>query len=380
MSHLSGAAILVGKSSSNLLFVLLVQMAQLPFLLFAITLGGVAVDQIIAVFMLLVCLTFLLASIGLLLSVVSITNNRAIGATVVVAIAAATFVAARFEGIWSIGQTPLPFIDCAALVAVAVAGFLCSLLAFARETTVLHVEHSEQREPIPIREKDDPVTWKEYHFQCGLRSGRYFKLLLATGLFALGRADLLDQFAWSMWMAGLILIEFGYQVSGIFGEEYAQGTLATLYALPEQKGTIFDRKFTGRLRAIAPIYLIGAVLLLVIFPTGYAMMMGGGIGLMLVLPPYGMLCVMLSVHIQRHPMIIAGMSLGLLFASFGLAVLPAILIHPAIIMIWGPVVYIGLNVLLLIKLRERLAEVTGRQKTKTKAPKAKRIPPPLPRS
>jgi ABC-type transport system involved in multi-copper enzyme maturation permease subunit len=377
-SQLSVIAILLGKSGSSLIIVLLVQVAQLPFLLFAITLGGITVEQVLAVFVLLASYTVLLAAVGLLCSVFSSSNNRAISVTIVPALAGAIFVGHEFGNLWIVGQPRSQLANCATLLGLAGACLLIALQAFHREATCERQEEGGQREPIPIGPKEDPITWKEYHFQCGVRGGRYFKLGLAVVLFFVGRTGWLSTFEWSLAFAALVVMEFGYQVTAIFGEEYAQGTLGMLYALPQGRGTVFDRKFNGRLRAIIPIYLIGAVLLGVIFPAGYGVMMGIGFGLAFVLIPYGMLCALLSLYVQRHPTVIAGLSLGLLFAVMGITVLPVTAILPAFAILWAPCVYIGLCFALAFALRDRLAEVTGgRRKDSQQVPP--KLPPPLPR-
>jgi hypothetical protein len=360
-SQLSGLAILFGKSASTLVAILLILLAQLPFLLFGITLGGIAIHQIISVFVLLFCGTVLLASVGLLCSVCSRSGNRAISATLVPALAGMIALAVEFESIWN-SPTPRPqLLHCVFILAAAACCFLLGHLRFALERPA-EPDQNSQRPPIPIKSDEDPITWKEYHFQCGPRIERLFKGGVAVGLFVVGRLDLLPSTYWAFALGALLLVEFGYQVAAIFGEEYAQGTLATIYALPGGKGNVFERKLTARIRAVAPLYILGCLLLLVIHPKGYLMMMGVAVALMLIILPYGMLTVLLSVHIQRHSMVTAGLGIGLLLGIAALCIFPAYFIVGKLFILWVPVAYVIVNIFLFRALRVRLAEVTGRSK------------------
>ncbi len=70
--HLAGVSplgLLLGKSTSRLISVLLVFLAQLPFALLAITLGGITVRQIIAIDVSLAAFLIMVANVALLLSV-----------------------------------------------------------------------------------------------------------------------------------------------------------------------------------------------------------------------------------------------------------------------------------------------------------------------
>jgi hypothetical protein len=79
MTGLSPLAILLGKSTARLVNTLLLIGAQLPFMLLAVTMGGLAVGQVLAGFVMLLGFTFFLANLGLLWSVIA---DRTSGAAV----------------------------------------------------------------------------------------------------------------------------------------------------------------------------------------------------------------------------------------------------------------------------------------------------------
>lgn len=70
MTDLNGVTILLGKSTSRLVGALLLLLVQVPFVLLAVTLGGVGVVQIVAAYATLLAYLFLLSNLALLYSVI----------------------------------------------------------------------------------------------------------------------------------------------------------------------------------------------------------------------------------------------------------------------------------------------------------------------
>jgi ABC-type transport system involved in multi-copper enzyme maturation permease subunit len=70
MTNLDALSILMGKSTSRLVGALFILAAQLPFMLVAVTMGGLAVRQVLAGFVCLLGYVFLIANVGLFCSVV----------------------------------------------------------------------------------------------------------------------------------------------------------------------------------------------------------------------------------------------------------------------------------------------------------------------
>jgi ABC-type transport system involved in multi-copper enzyme maturation permease subunit len=80
MTSLSAVTILLGKGTSRLVGCALLLAAQVPFTLLAITLGGVALNQILASYVALGAYLFLLANLGLLASTLAPRTQTASGA------------------------------------------------------------------------------------------------------------------------------------------------------------------------------------------------------------------------------------------------------------------------------------------------------------
>lgn len=70
MTDLNGVTILLGKSTSRLIGALLLLLVQVPFVLLAVTLGGVGVIQIVAAYATLLAYLFLLCNLALVFSVI----------------------------------------------------------------------------------------------------------------------------------------------------------------------------------------------------------------------------------------------------------------------------------------------------------------------
>lgn len=87
MTGMSPATILLGKSTSRLFEVLLLLLAQLPFTLLAVMLGGVSRHQVFSAYCTLLSFTFLVANLALLFSVLCRRTTGASGGTAAVLVA-----------------------------------------------------------------------------------------------------------------------------------------------------------------------------------------------------------------------------------------------------------------------------------------------------
>jgi hypothetical protein len=81
MTGLSPVAILLGKSTGRVIAMALLLLAQLPFTMLCITLGGIAASQIMAAYAALLGLIVLMANLALLWSVICRTGNAAMSLT-----------------------------------------------------------------------------------------------------------------------------------------------------------------------------------------------------------------------------------------------------------------------------------------------------------
>jgi len=75
MTGISPLVLLLGKSTSRMIFVLVLLTVQLPFTLLAITMGGVTLSQVLAVYLALASFVFLVANLGLMCSVRAKNNS-----------------------------------------------------------------------------------------------------------------------------------------------------------------------------------------------------------------------------------------------------------------------------------------------------------------
>ena len=77
LANISPLAILLGKSTNRVLSTILIFVAQFPFALLAITLGGITISQIFATYVALAGFLFLIANLSLLASVISRKSSEA---------------------------------------------------------------------------------------------------------------------------------------------------------------------------------------------------------------------------------------------------------------------------------------------------------------
>ncbi len=84
MTNLNALSILLGKTVSRLLAALLLLLAQFPFTLLAITLGGVSIQQIVAVYCTLAAYTLLLCGVAVFCSVIARRTSTAAVMTLVI--------------------------------------------------------------------------------------------------------------------------------------------------------------------------------------------------------------------------------------------------------------------------------------------------------
>lgn len=86
MAGLNHLGILLGKSTNRLIRVILLLVVQFPFMLLAVTLGGVTTQQIVAAYVDLIAYTVLLANVALVCSVIFDRGGRAAACTTVLVV------------------------------------------------------------------------------------------------------------------------------------------------------------------------------------------------------------------------------------------------------------------------------------------------------
>ncbi|MCA9039110.1 MAG: ABC transporter permease [Planctomycetaceae bacterium] len=86
MTGMSPLVLLLGKSTSRLIYALILLSVQVPFVLLSITLGGVMLNQIIAAYVGLAAFLIMVANFGLLASVIGRNSRQAIALMVILAV------------------------------------------------------------------------------------------------------------------------------------------------------------------------------------------------------------------------------------------------------------------------------------------------------
>lgn len=233
MTNLNPLSILLGKSTNRLFMALLYLAAQFPFTLLAVTLGGVAVEQVIAAYVALAAYIVLLANLALFFSVLCrrtyaaafLTFGTLAGAVACMLIAsgivetmsnlgmitdpesavarlprrlAECTIAFRLGEVLSTGFTGGPL--CAQVIsngAIAAGFFLSSWLLFdvvtrgqlgaetgpARPAATARTLHGRRRLFAPARPGRHAVLWKDRHFLHNGKMGMLLRSLLLAGLF-----------------------------------------------------------------------------------------------------------------------------------------------------------------------------------------------------
>ena len=318
MTNLSPLAILLGKSTTRLCGALLLLISQVPFTMLAVTLGGVSVGQITAVYCTLGAYLLLLSNLALFFSVVC---ARTAGASILTGIVLFVFLAGHeivpeikalldhlhlastrelsettkaALAVWAdihpgerlgeilatgFGEGPVGF-QVISNAALGVAFFLLAWGSF-------HLFCTDQHEAKPRRALfgkgtshfrffsygrpgKHPIIWKDFHFMTGGKMVLIGKLLV-YGIVALmiwwedraGRS-------WTRWsvvgyatmgiMGTALSCEIAIIVSRVFRQERRWHTLASLGTLPDSLNRIAYQKLLGCALTLGPVlfyFLLG---------------------------------------------------------------------------------------------------------------------------
>ena len=279
LTRLSPVALLAGLSGSWQITALSILAAQLPFTILCIALGGVAIDQIVAAYVVLGCNLLLVANASLFFSVIFrrrgraailmillvvgyqmlpyllsnfLWGNTAAGMTAWLAQLPATRLQSILSGSgYSFGAAELFDLGAGALF------FLLSWLAWDRfcahepATASSRFAKGGQRPPRPVWSW--PLVWKDFVFitygRVGLvaRSVVYLAILTIF-LFFTGSSPETEDLAvfflvmgvWGIWLEGSVY------ASRVVSSEIRDRTLSTLAVLPLTHHQIIHRKKTPR--------------------------------------------------------------------------------------------------------------------------------------
>ena len=309
MANMSRGAILLGKSTSRLLSSVLLLCIQFPFLLLAITLGGVLYGQVGAAAVALLSFLAFTANVGLLFSVICKRSGSAVAFTVLVTLF-------RFIGPWfapavlgpiatsgrlpgALGDNLASFVawfeqtsPASRLSAIMLTGFAespispqvvfdlaASVVCFGLAWLLFDRFTEDEKSGDPSRGLvfrrrgkfrflsagrvwRDPLFWKDFHFLAGGWSMLIVKLVAYALIIAIiagamwyanGRITL-DEIGGAaviaMFIAGIV--ELSVIASRIFHDEWKWKTLDALLLLPKPIARIGWSKLAGALFALAP--------------------------------------------------------------------------------------------------------------------------------
>jgi hypothetical protein len=310
MAGVGPAALLLGKSTTRLIAVLLLLAVEFPFVLLSITLGGVTMTQVLAMAVALAAYLIFVANLGLFCSVVATNTRRAstmVTLTLVVLVVAFPILA-EFLGLWirtliedsitkwclsafakwvdrlsmwsrifaitstGFDESPLSWqVECHFAAALALFGV--SWAGFERFTrdrnsvgllSKIFVRSSVKRPRRHIgRAWNMALTWKDFNFVAGgtrILIGKFILyFLIIGGLFWLMTHDVVrpeyQKVLGGAAMCSMMVaaaIELGLIASRIFREEVRANTLALLIMLPKATWQIACDKAACALPALIP--------------------------------------------------------------------------------------------------------------------------------
>ncbi len=397
MTGLNPFAVLFAKSTARLVEALVLMASTLPLALLAVTLGGVTVMQVLAVYVALATWLALVANLGLFWSVVCRTANAATGAglatVVVVPIALLLLmelfggvkgscgwvvwlgtqsVFARLNEIFTVGYDGGLYAPSDGMhLAVALTLFLMSWLWFGGVRGAFGDEASGEAGPRPVvalapgqrptlsllaagrpRIAGAALAWKEFHFACGGRPGLVIWVTLPVLLTVILRMaenqGLADRHTWG-WELGFItaialIVRVGGCLSHLISAENRAGTLDDLVGLPFPPWSLYLAKAGGVAMAVAPLVIMCAVSWLLVVMENIAnasahdinemaVMVGG---LLLEVADFWLWCAALSLALPRGAFAVA--CLATVIANLAAGMVLAALFHntpgDAIVFFW----------------------------------------------
>jgi hypothetical protein len=363
MAGLRPVAILLAKSTARFYDAVMLFAVLLPFTMLAVTLGGVSTTQVLAIAIALAAYIFLLANLGLLLSVLRPTTQSASGMMVLVLIlfyvvpmffwsyplgrfineATVWF---RIQEILTTGYSGGVFsLQLWASLGLGIGAFVVSLLIFDR---CVRDEDAQAPERMSVRANSRlrlfgvsrapagiaAVTWKDFHFGCGGRTmsmikplmmltlvGVYFMVINIMGFssqFASVEAKHVGislQFIALLWL----VFEFAIHLSKIFAQEVRGETLTGLLSLPYTAAELAYAKLRAALLAMLPaigVLVLGICMAPDEFVKGASEMLTNTAGWMVIfmIVFFWHACAYLSLTLRRSPLIAAlGLVIGIQF-------------------------------------------------------------------
>ncbi|MBX3450143.1 MAG: hypothetical protein KF777_11310 [Planctomycetaceae bacterium] len=312
MTGLNPLGILLGKSTSRLVQVLLLLAVQVPFTFLSITLGGITMDQIVAAYAALIAFAILVANVGLLHSVVCRSGGTAAGMTfmwyilycfcwpigngLILELNARGVTATTPTGSWLLAiagwirdanvhaaiETIMVtgFADSpisSQVISNTVVGAICFLLSwslfdiFTRNLGPTMQTRGFALRPTsrirflsPGRAWKGGLVWKDFHFIAGGWPLQLVKLFLYLGAYpAIVAADMYANYGTAFFSESLtaaylvvlcvgLVIEIALLSSRLFHDEVKGQTMSSLLMLPRSVADIGYSKAVGCLLSLGP--------------------------------------------------------------------------------------------------------------------------------
>ena len=322
MTELNPIAILLGKSTSRLIGALLLLLVQVPFIMLAVTLGGVGLPQILAAYGTLLAYMFFLCNLALLFSVVfRNTTTAAVAALLVLVLfffghywaayieqsTASSYPMNLNRGVWPILTAVIGFWHDATpserLGAIFQTGFTGPVVGFQIWSNlamgifffviawiVFDPCTREEKDSAPARQwlwrrtsrrsripshviGAKAITWKDFTFLGGGKFGLVLKFLVMAVLVAVINIFVLESGSRVTWegegatLIGVSLIStivwLALEASRIFKDEVRWKTLSSLMTLPISVPELAYRKVAGALIGTLPLlafFVVGVIL------------------------------------------------------------------------------------------------------------------------
>lgn len=293
MTGIGPFSMIISKSSSKMLVAIMLILAQFPFTLLAITMGGISLNQILSVYLTLICYTVLVANAALFFSVICSKSAQAATLTFIFLLLI-NFLAP----LWQYTEFLCPFIRTNEILTTGFSGnpvdnpqiwgsLLVSLFFFGLSISLFNFFSRKNTGTSSIRfpgttKKSrfrlfkisrvwrEPIIWKEFNFCTGGLFAMTVLIILVLmiigtvfflGYYFDGRIPSRQDTGWWFIAMALILIfvEGVYISASLFSKEIWDKTHPILLLLPMSIKQIAYRKIAGGLIVILPNILLLAI-------------------------------------------------------------------------------------------------------------------------
>ncbi len=318
MTGISPFTMLLSKSLGRLMSGLMLILAQFPFTVLAVTLGGISFKQVFATYILLISLMFLLNNLGLLISVVSKKSYTAATFTVIYLISYLAGIGLlskylELKGFVSLAHYLLPFNRLGEIFSTGFDGyivdwnsainilqgamfFLLSCFLFNRfaweepenAPASLNLRHSKK----PFlkffkisRTWNQAISWKEFYFTvggCHTIVGSFVvmsMIVTLVGSFEYMNSSedgikMLESISDLLICTGIIvsIVKLIYIASVIFSNDIWENTIQEIYTIPATLKDIILQKIKGAVLILIPsvtFVAIGLLLPIIILLSGH---------------------------------------------------------------------------------------------------------------